>query len=1473
MDFSECSDDQSLGPSVQHCRDGFDFTIKFELVFFSILPASIFVAVALARIACLFSKQAIIGGAILQSAKLVSACAWAALQLALLALSGTREGRFKSFFVSSSAVSLAAALCMIAASYLEHSRSPRPSIVLNAYLALSVLLDVAQTRTLWLASTGRDERLFTTIFTAALGVKFLLAVLETRQKTKWIRWNEKEHSPEETSGLFELGAFAWLNRLFSTGYRKTLTLDELFPLDKNVASEPLQASLSHHLGQIPQPGQKHGLAKALARSLAIPLLLPIGPRLAMTALQFCQPFLISLLLDYLQRPSDASTKNIGYGLIGATFLVYLGLAFSGAIYWYLQERVMYMARGALAGVVYRKVVAAKLSATQDSSALTLMSADIERIISGGLNLHEFWANAIQVGLASWLLSRDIGPSAIAPLIVVFCCFVSSSILSKVTVPRQKTWMEKIQKRVGVIASAVGQIKQIKVSGLAAMMEESIQKLRVDELESASKFRMVITVAAIIANVPLCISPILMFVFASHTLDVTTIFTAVSYVLLLATPLGMLLQTMPAFLSTFTCLSRIQEFLEKESQIDFRKSPLKLDQKTPTYTQEQTRAGDGTAPLIKVSDGSFGWEIGKPCVSNINIEIPSSKLTIIVGPVASGKSTLCKALIGEVPIAQGSVEIDVSNLKVGYCDQTPLLFNSTIRENITAFATMNESRYQQVLDATLLQQDLASLPMGDESKIGSNGITLSGGQKQRVALARALFLDADLLVFDDILSSLDAITSEHVFRNVFSNHGILRQREATVVLCTHATQRLLSADHIIALRADGTIEEQGSYSELVSNKGYIYGLIASNSKDAHPRDNGGPSLESIQDAPKPTMPRTAKNLPTKFDEEKKRMTGDFSVYRHYFSRINTVSIVLFIAFGAGWGFFSNFTTIWLKFWSEDITSTFPNHSGIFYIALYALFQISTLACLLGVCLVCFRSMIQVSGAKLHKEALSTVMTAPLKFFSTTDTGVVTNLFSQDMNLIDGELPLALINLSNRLFTTLGMAAVVATSSAYLVITFPIMAIFLYGLQKFYLRTSRQLRLLDLEAKSPLYSQFIDTIKGVATIRALGWAKNVIATNDKFLDRSQRPAYLLAMIQRWLQFVLQLLVALLATIVVALATQLRSNSAFAGASLVTLMTFGNSLSFLIRVYTVVETSIGSVSRLKTFSESVVPENLPGEDVVPPPQWPMKGAIDIRGVSASYGEGTVGEQSRPLALDDIHLSIGSGEKVAICGRTGRQVGKSSIILLLLRLVDPLASCSENITIDGTPLYRVDRSVLRQRIIAVPQEPVFLPNRTSFQTNLDPQGAATEADCTAVLELVGLDVVIDERGGLTAAMNADDLSQGQKQLFSLARAALRRRAQSRAREAALGNGSVNHDGGILLLDELSSSVDRETERIMHKVIRQEFAAYTVVMISHRLEMVMDLDTVVVLDSGRVVESGKPKELIQQEGSKFKELWKSENR
>lgn len=242
--------------------------------------------------------------------------------------------------------------------------------------------------------------------------------------------------------------------------------------------------------------------------------------------------------------------------------------------------------------------------------------------------------------------------------------------------------------------------------------------------------------------------------------------------------------------------------------------------------------------------------------------------------------------------------------------------------------------------------------------------------------------------------------------------------------------------------------------------------------------------------------------------------------------------------------------------------------------------------------------------------------------------------------------------------------------------------------------------------------------------------------------------------------------------------------------------------------------------------------------------------------------------MALDNISLTFAAGAKVAICGRTGS--GKSSFILLLLRLLDPYspqnvdASKSDDVApnrifIDDLPLHTIDRPTLRERIIAVPQDANFLPDGTSFRENLDPFGAADIAMCQAALETVQLWPFVVERGGLEAGLTPDTLSQGQKQLFSLARAILRRRMRS------LG-GNKN---GVLLLDEVSSSVDQDTDRAMQTVIRDEFANYTVIMVSHRLEVVLaTCDTVMVLDQGRLVETGAPTELVETDGTWFRQLW-----
>ena len=193
----------------------------------------------------------------------------------------------------------------------------------------------------------------------------------------------------------------------------------------------------------------------------------------------------------------------------------------------------------------------------------------------------------------------------------------------------------------------------------------------------------------------------------------------------------------------------------------------------------------------------------------------------------------------------------------------------------------------------------------------------------------------------------------------------------------------------------------------------------------------------------------------------------------------------------------------------------------------------------------------------------------------------------------------------------------------------------------------------------------------------------------------------------------------------------------------------------------------------------------------------------------------------------------------------GKSSLLSTLLRILD---LDSGKLLIDGVDLEIVPRNVVRSRIIAIPQDPFILNG--SVRLNVDITETVTDNLIINALTKVRLWDVLEPRGGLDVDMNKQPLSQGQQQLFCLARAMLR-------------TGSK-----ILVLDEATSSTDIETDRFMHQLIRAEFAEHTIITVAHRLETIKDSDKIAVLEKGHLVEFGSPEELLSRP-SAYGELWR----
>jgi len=174
------------------------------------------------------------------------------------------------------------------------------------------------------------------------------------------------------------------------------------------------------------------------------------------------------------------------------------------------------------------------------------------------------------------------------------------------------------------------------------------------------------------------------------------------------------------------------------------------------------------------------------------------------------------------------------------------------------------------------------------------------------------------------------------------------------------------------------------------------------------------------------------------------------------------------------------------------------------------------------------------------------------------------------------------------------------------------------QKVYLRTSRQLRLLELETRAAVFSNFLESVDGIETIRSFGWKGDVVRDNVVRLESSQRPEFMLACLQRWLNMVLDLMSAAIAISVIALAVVLRGrvSGGQVGVGLNVMLVANKTILSLVLQWTTLEVSLGAVSRLKTLEKTTPQEVDPDPSFETPSDWPGKGAVTFSNVAAVYG-----------------------------------------------------------------------------------------------------------------------------------------------------------------------------------------------------------------------------------------------------------------
>ncbi|KAF4878441.1 ABC transporter atnG [Colletotrichum siamense] len=1461
MDNSSACADSEFGP-VHGCRGDFDFSLLFEQTVFSAVPSGVFLFLAAIRLLVLFPRQKksqrVAIGSGLRWAKLSAVACYGAIEVALLAswinahpgLYGTRAS------IAAAILKLVDVFALGALSWLEHSYSPRPSTLLNVYLLVSLSFDAVQTRTLWLKAHDESSSviLIPAEFTAALVIKSGLLVLEVVEKRSLLLPEWRHKTPEETAGVFSRSLLIWLRVILVKGRKTLLAPTDLDPLSEGLGTAHLSRSFGTMWNK--QSNRLPRLPLVLPRALRWAIVAPVLPRLAQVAFTLCQPLLLREFLRYLAGEATF-VGNTGYAFIITYGLVYLGIAISGCIYWRLTYKSLVKLRGCILAAVYEKTLGIDPARCDTTAAVPLISTDMERIIAGFKDFHEIWANTVQVAISVWLLYRELGLACVAPAVVATVSSLGSMLMSAFADKAQVSWMEATQERVAMTARAVAGMKSIKLLGLTESVRDLLQELRKAELHAARHFRYIEVLTATIAFLPLLLSPVFTFLVfvlqaqsAGEQLDTVKAFTSLGLLQLMTQPLVWLFQAIPLFVASLGCLNRVEKYLHAEPRkTNFSRSTFEVQ------PEDLPLAEPRSAVVIRA--GELGWSETKPVLTDVNINIPASQLTMIIGPVASGKSTLARAIISELPYFRGHIQMfdsvrEAANMDIAFCGQEPFIMYGTLLQNITGFSNFDSTWLDSVIHATDLGNDIAALPQGRATNVGSKGTRLSGGQQQRVAIARALYARKRMAIFDDVLSGLDATTKVKVFERAMGPQGLLRQSGCTVVLCTHDVSLLPRADHIIVLGLDGHVAEAGTYEQLREQSSYIKSLViqekSSINGDVLREGTSDRAIRDENEANQPLANGDDDSTAAEPADDLTRRLGDASIYKYLASHIGFWRVVVFVALTCGWAVFSTIGTVWLNFWSSAVSgSSDSNGQNGYYLGVYAAFQVLALAFLALFSGFSLTTLAVKAGTSLHHVLLKAMIWAPQSFFGAVDTGNTTNRFSQDIILVDGDMPMSLLETLSAGLVALVQMILIAVAAPYVAIAYPFLLVTLHFVQSFYLRTSRQLRFLDLEARSPLQTNLLETVQGLATIRAFGWAAQSIEANHDLVDASQKPVYLLYMVQRWLQLVLELIIALMAILVAAIAPRMPSTSGgLLGVALIQLMSLSQELKMIVINYTNLETSLTAISRIKAFEKDTPSENHPGDSIAlyktPPAEWPQEGRVSFNAAAVSYV--VSGTEKVSFALRDFTLDVAPGQKVAICGRSGS--GKSTLIAALTRLAD-LASGS--IMVDGIDVGSVHPSDVRSAINTIPQEPFFF--HATVARNLDPTGVLSDDVLRAAVEKVQIWQVIEDAGGLHAAATLDNLSQGQKQLLALCRAILK-------------------PSKIVLMDEATSSVDQHTASMMKQVIQDEFKDVTVIAVAHQLSTIMDFDVVVVMDSGYIAEIGNPASLLETK-SLFRDLWDSQ--